>query len=288
MTALGTEKASDRWNILRQAIIKKSRGGGQSKKKSSMLEFTSFDLLTVNKVIDDDGGVWHLYQYQPVEPFRARVKHIPTVFNPEELMGFNNTGNVCVWPAEEVLTYWCLENRHLFKQQKICELGGGMTCLAGLAVATCCAAEEVLLTDGNELSIKNVQEILKENAEYLKAKTVTASVIRWDKQDEYTHFKETFDYVISADCLFFDQYREDLLTTIGTILKPKGVCIIFAPRRHKTCDKFCAMAKERYQVTLEEKYDAAIWNKHLEAIEKSSDIYDENRHYPLKITLMKS
>ncbi len=68
-----------------------------------------------------------------------------------DMMGFNNTGNVCVWPSEEVLAYWCAQrlgtsscgnnsgsaaaSLSMFHGKRVCELGAGRAGLAGLTGA---------------------------------------------------------------------------------------------------------------------------------------------------------
>ena len=54
------------------------------------------------------------------------------------------------------MTAYCLENKHLFINKSVLELGAGMTGLAGLVAGQACGAKHVLITDGNENSVENL------------------------------------------------------------------------------------------------------------------------------------
>ncbi|XP_022093602.1 calmodulin-lysine N-methyltransferase-like [Acanthaster planci] len=255
---------------------------------ASVRRFSTFGLLSTNHLphkLSQGAHRWAEYTCPHYREFSVSIRHLSNNFSASELVGFNNTGNVCVWPAEEVLTFHCLKNAESFKNQRICELGGGMTCLAGIAVAVCTDAAEVLLTDGNENSVQNVQEILAENRSKICQTSIAVRELKWNKRQTFEDLNGHFDHVISADCLFFDRFRQDLVDTIDVLLKPKGVATIFAPHRGKTLEDFCQLARPRFTVEVDCKYDQLVWQKHQEMLTQGKEVYDEDIHYPVMITL---
>lgn len=64
--------------------------------------------------------------------------------------GFLNTGNICVWPAEEILAFYVCSHPEIVRGKTVIELGGGMTAMAGVAAAGWHGgASKTILTDGN-------------------------------------------------------------------------------------------------------------------------------------------
>ena len=71
----------------------------------------------------------------------------------------DNTGNTRTWPSEELLAFYLLENPEILKSLKvldqklsICELGAGMSGLAGFSVAYKYKDDisKVNISDGNQ------------------------------------------------------------------------------------------------------------------------------------------
>jgi len=201
----------------------------------------------------------------------------------KEMVGFNNTGNVCLWPSEEIMTYFCIKNSAIFDNKSVCELGGGMTCLAGLMISRCSQPTEVFLTDGNENSFENLEVICSDN-EFRS--TVECCLLQWSKDTNYGDLEGRFDYIICADCLFFDEFREDLCATIWKLLKLEGTCLIFAPNRSNTFHKFVDMAKLHFECMIVHDYDMEVWERHQYEKDNNPD-YDEDLHYPLLLKLKK-
>lgn len=241
------------------------------------------DKSKTNTSKDSENYEWYDISLPSVDMDSVKVRFYSGPIGLKDMMGFNNTGNVCLWPSEEVMTYFCIKNSAIFDDKSVCELGGGMTCLGGLMISRCSQSNEVFLTDGNESSFENL-EVICSNNEFRCS--VECCLLQWSKETNYGDLESRFDYIICADCLFFDEFREDLCATIWKLLKMDGTCLIFAPNRQNTFHKFVDMAKLHFECMIVHDYDMEVWERHLYEKENNPD-YDEDLHYPLLLKLKK-
>lgn len=220
-----------------------------------------------------------------VKERQLQVKlNLSELFSHKEFQGVDNTGNVRVWPSEEVLTHWCLTQKRIdLKNKRICELGAGMTGLAGLACAKA-GGREVLLTDGNPTAVDNLAIGIEESRLSL---TTKASKLRWDRSRTAEELLETYDgpydVILAADCLFFDEFHIDLVHTIKSLLAQTGVCILIQPRRGSTLSDFLRLAAQDFVVTEIENYDDKVEKLHQKYLE--DDTYLPDLHFPVLIEL---
>lgn len=95
-------KAKQRWKKLATALREHKP---VESNESEFRNFRSFDLLYVQPNSHPD---WYWAGF--CEEFtRKRIKlKLPKQRVSEDILsGFDNTGNVCIWPSEEILAYYC-------------------------------------------------------------------------------------------------------------------------------------------------------------------------------------
>uniref|UniRef100_A0A182WH24 Calmodulin-lysine N-methyltransferase n=1 Tax=Anopheles minimus TaxID=112268 RepID=A0A182WH24_9DIPT len=271
-----TGNARRRWKLLAKALRHDSSEDDQ---------FSKFNLIEADRAGDEKDE--NVYVYRLYDRYRLKIRLIgpERPWTASELIGFNNTGNICVWPSEEALAYYILSRLSQFDGTSVLELGGGMTCLAGLVLAKYGQPAFVHVTDGNELSVENVRKSLVLNKFNC---TIKSSVLKWEQTScrDSDLGEERYHFILSADCLFFDESRSQLIDTIWHSLAEEGVALITAPRRGQTLSLFLNECVARgFHYELLQCYNEAIWARHLEL--KQTDGYDENVHYPLLVKMYK-
>ncbi|PIK42817.1 putative calmodulin-lysine N-methyltransferase [Apostichopus japonicus] len=280
--------AKSRWKLIYKAL-KNEAATSSTDENVSVMRFKSFGFLQQKSLPEMTGSedvMWSQISFDESHEYSLKIRQLNMKLSAQDLIGFNNTGNVC-------------------RSKSVCELGGGMTCLAGFTVACTSNAKEVLVTDGNLKSCQNAEIIAKENHSKFGTTEVSVRQLLWNKPETFADLKEKFDIVAGADWIQIratinnNNLRRDemylscfvafsLMTTdricqhIKHILKPEGIAWMFAPQRGSTLKKFQEIAEADFTIELQENYDSDVWAKHQKLNSSVGDAghYDEDIHYP--------
>ncbi len=288
MAVTAETSAVNRWKILRDAILsaaaQSSVQSDEPPPTGSVRSFSNFGLF--NTSLCEDHRWRRYYPTQPTPclgagPLILDHTHTTTL---QDMIGFNNTGNVCIWPSEEVLAHYCLQHASLFSGKRLVELGCGRTGLAGVILASTGQPDSLLLTDGHPDAVANVTTIVQRNADVFGSTQVSSEVLCWDNSLSSAH-EGAFDWVLCADCLFFTELHTSLVQTIHKLLRPgSGQGLVLAPTRGDTLDQFVSVAAELFTVERTSCYDDVVYKRHGELLE-CEGVYNPDLHYPIMLTL---
>ena len=183
--------------------------------------------------------------------------------------GIDNTGNVRVWDAEQILLYYLTKLPLKLEGKRLLELGGGMTGLCGLGLARSNpTVAGIVITDVHPNCIRNPNVCIEMNKSFdLRAMSDSTSrlgcirsrLLRWSIDDKYGDLRGVisengagvlFDVILAADCLFFRDFQDDLLWTLRTALACTGTVYLLQPLRGDSMRSFVQKA-ELYFTVLE-------------------------------------
>lgn len=185
-----------------------------------------------------------------------------------------------VWSSEPLLAELLLRE-NAGRARRALELGGGMTALAGLALAASGLCTDVTLSDGHPVCVANQEVCLRL---CLQHDCFPEGVVRTRR----LHWAEDageggrFDLVFAADCLFFTDYHEALLALLERVLAVDGRVLLLQPRRGDSMEAFVRLAASSPSLLVEvsENFSEDLHNKH-----SQTQGYDPDIHRPVLVTL---
>ncbi|KAL7040317.1 hypothetical protein ACKWTF_000354 [Chironomus riparius] len=283
------QNARNRWKLLARAIQSESKHEQMMIKAHSIApsinviaqNFDGFDLVKIEQLRKDDRNNLIMKIDVACKRYECNV-HLEKLWTVKDLIGFNNTGNITFWTSEAALCHYAMENLSMFDDSWVLELGGGMFCLCGLMIAKYGNSFAVHLTDGNQSSLQNVKKsvILNEFDCFMKA-----SVLRWeDSVKQCPLERQKYNFILCADCLFFDDSRAALVDSICYFLSKNGIALVIAPKRGKSMSLFIKKCISKgLHCQVHTYYNKEIWEKHQKFLK--SNLYNEDMHYPILLKL---
>ncbi|KAL4499018.1 hypothetical protein ABPG72_016920 [Tetrahymena utriculariae] len=273
-------KTKKLWGKLKNLLLKKDEF---SLKEQLYLNIFP-QLLLENDIIQYDLGKDNLQVF--IQKQRAAISL-------EQIKKYNeakvDSTGVSLWPAEELLAYYCLKNFEQFKSMKrIAEYGAGYSGLAGLALSKLMLQNKqddlnfyIDISDGNEECAILLQKNIQLNYPTINIsqpqKFIRSRHYIWDENGVQLEEKDKFDCIIIADCLFFRKFHQALIKTLqNNMSKSDGYCIVVAPSRGGTLQEFIQKCQGQLNVEYFQFDDETYKNISLKC--KSNSEYKEDTH----------
>lgn len=122
--------------------------------------------------------------------------------------------------ASLVLAEWCLQNRVIFENKSVLELGAGVG-LTGITVGFKCQPSRVLLTDCHETVLETLQKNV--NLNFNDKSNVSVLNLPWEKINaEKCRDLEEIDVLIAADVVYDPCLFHPLADAIKCLLSSSG------------------------------------------------------------------
>lgn len=247
------------------------------------------------------------HQMEKCKNMNLQLKLVENRLTFQDLAGFDNSGNVRIWPCEELLAYLVTFGvlKDKMENKVVLEIGAGMTALAGLTLVYLNACRRLYLTDGNRRCIKNIETIVDRNFErivdpakqcaigskFVLAKDVHVQQLRWGIVSDYQHLRGKIEVIIGADILFVSNSHADLLNTIDTLLvEHVGSVFILSPSRGKTCRSWIDFVRSdgRFSINMFESFCSRFASIYHELYKQNPHGWNHDAYFPFLLVMTRN
>ena len=156
-----------------------------------------------------------------------------------------------LWEASVVLTRYCLQNKEIFKNKNIIELGTGCGLLGISILKQIPEIGHYTFSDYQESVINNlntnlIRNKLKENKKY--------DILKLDWRD-YEKIDLKYDIILGSELIYQGGYIQELAKLINKLLKDDGICYISMPEKRSMTGTFLKYVTECGMKYQSEYYD---------------------------------
>ncbi|XP_047469800.1 protein-lysine N-methyltransferase EEF2KMT-like isoform X1 [Penaeus chinensis] len=240
-----------------KSFIEQIEGSNQEVCEEVYLVYTDFITQSVSLSTD---LCYRTYRLQP--------DCVLTIKETRKLISDGTTG-LFTWEAGHVLAEWCSENKPLFRNKKVLELGSGLG-LMGLAVIKICEPASYIFTDLPTTVLTTLAENVKINLESDTTYEIS-SICDWTNgmETSYNHTKVnvrrldweqdscdiTTDIILAADVVYDPAIVNCLVDTLKTAMNnnPGAVAVVACTLRNSDTLAFFkdALAKGKVKISWE-------------------------------------
>ena len=166
-------------------------------------------------------------EQQPVDIFAPKEEDVyvtkdynftetNTTIKLREQADYDKSTGVAVWRGAEILCKYILQHPNTIKEKRICELGSGVG-LCGIVSAKILNASSVLLTDGDQVVLRNLRYNIELNELDDIAKCCQ---LIWGKERAIEFEKEygKQDVILASDCVYMTASVRPLFETVSQLL----------------------------------------------------------------------
>jgi predicted nicotinamide N-methyase len=165
------------------------------------------------------------------------------VLAPSDAVGFVDEGNdvtgIKIWAGATLLCHFIKQNKDLFKEKSLIELGAG-TGLPSLFASHYCGSP-LFITDGND----EVLDVLNQNValNIPEKDRLQTMKLYWDNQTDMDAALKTtnnkgFDIILGADIIYTQEAVLPLLNTVDKMLAPNGIFVLVYISRFSRLDEY--------------------------------------------------